>query len=1000
MSQFKIQNLKFKTQIRWLLRGLILAVVLWLVFILTGQVLCQIAVTQIEELTNTKICTKSVEFSPNGSVFIKELVVAPEQKAEYDDTILRAKTIYARFGIGSLLLLKPRLKKINIRDFVFDAQYNTDIDKWNLASLKIRLAKGRSGKIPHIRLKRGMLRYSKVSDGQTKIIAAMPVDAILEPAEQIQDGYEFHITTAGQTDFDKNILRGLLQPGRVTISGGIASAGIPEFERALTINSLAAELNYDRNKAYSMNLYIRDLLLTHSSSQNTSASSKTSPLQSYKQVNSPKGFLGRYAPQGQLDISLRAVGNLDQLKESKLVGEICLKNFGICYARFPYLIEQLVGRIDFTEKNLLLKNLHGRHGDVDIAINGWFKDFGKKLQSEIRITSDNMILDNDLYKALSKRHKKLWSNFSPSGLVAIDYCRTGQPQTGRKYTLDVNVMDVEAVYKNFPYPLKNLAGNLVFDVNSVKVSNMISRFDGREIIINGEVTDTNIRWPGYDIMIKVNNIPMDLTLENSLSNRQKSLYRKFDISGFCCGNIKVTKQEQTQGRAAYIADLSCKKTTIKTKRLPLVISDITAKALFTPDLINVKSFSGKYGNDLISLTGRIWPGQQDGKVSYNMLLSSEQADLNDDLFAVLPESLRKVVSGLQLQGKIRYHADLNKGTEDDLPDYKINMECLGDSSNFDWFDYPLKDIKGKLTITKNSIKLDNIIAIADDVEIMPNPPTIKINGQMALVDNMLGESDLELVADSIRIKGKSLTTLKANISYDKEQQKWFSRNLIADCYAGRLTGKFELKRPLNTPLEYLLQIGFNDIDLKQFLLDTTENSKLKTENSELSDYTSGKISGSLSINAALDDSYPTIGRCRLKITDMRVGKLSPLAKLLYVLKLTEPKDFAFEQMLIESYIQYNKLFLEKLDLSGQAIAFKGSGWIDLQNQNVDLNLTARGSRLATAEPSILQSLTESLGHGVVRMEVSGNIYDLHVVTKTLPVIRETLGILGSKPESP
>ena len=57
---------------------------------------------------------------------------------------------------------------------------------------------------------------------------------------------------------------------------------------------------------------------------------------------------------------------------------------------------------------------------------------------------------------------------------------------------------------------------------------------------------------------------------------------------------------------------------------------------------------------------------------------------------------------------------------------------------------------------------------------------------------------------------------------------------------------------------------------------------------------------------------------------MQIGKISPLAKLLLVLQLTEPKDFAFEQMLVDSYIQDGKLFLEQFDLSGKAVAFNGS----------------------------------------------------------------------------
>jgi hypothetical protein len=145
----------------------------------------------------------------------------------------------------------------------------------------------------------------------------------------------------------------------------------------------------------------------------------------------------------------------------------------------------------------------------------------------------------------------------------------------------------------------------------------------------------------------------------------------------------------------------------------------------------------------------------------------------------------------------------------------------------------------------------------------------------------------------------------------------------------------------------------------------------------------------------MGEKYGSMGRCRLKITDMKVGRLSPLAKLLNVLKLTEPKHYAFDQMLVDSYIKNNKLYLGEVDLSGQFIAFSGSGWMDMEEKGIELTLTARGKRLTAAEPSALQSLTENLGKGVVRMKVSGDFYDPLVTTTTLPLIQDTLGIFGS-----
>jgi hypothetical protein len=100
-------------------------------------------------------------------------------------------------------------------------------------------------------------------------------------------------------------------------------------------------------------------------------------------------------------------------------------------------------------------------------------------------------------------------------------------------------------------------------------------------------------------------------------------------------------------------------------------------------------------------------------------------------------------------------------------------------------------------------------------------------------------------------------------------------------------------------------------------------------------------------------------------------------------------------MLVDAYIQDNRVFIRQMDLSGRSLAFNGSGWLDLKTNDLNLTLTARGKRLATKKPSILESLTEGLGRAVVRVEVKGKASDPQVTTRPLPVIGETLEILGT-----
>ena len=1020
--------------VRRLFRVLAVVGILSVVLVLADKILPKIAISQIAELTGAKVEAKSVDVSLNASVFIEELTIRPKQQGKYDNTILKADTVYGKFSFGSLLLLRPRLRELSINGFVFDVQQDLDTGIWNLVALEIIFPEGRAGKMPLIYLNSGVLQYSKVSNADAKVAMALPIDAEFSPAEKGQDGYNFTLTTAQMGLFGESILIGTWKPGVVTITGGISSEDIPAFEKAWKINVMEAELKYKQAGTYSLGVKIMDFLYTNRPALDRPVLVRPKFLDKLGAVAVLQKFYDRYRPAGRIDIEFEALGNLQNLAESKLKGKIYCKDVSVYDRNFPYQIEHIAGGIDFTEKSLSLNNLSGEHKDVELFFNGWSLDFGKNRKSQYRIKSENMALDYDLYSALSTEQKKSWAAFSPSGLAAIEYVSSWDPESGKKGTLAVNLLDTEAAYHRFPYRLKNLNGKLFFDDDSTNLSNLVSQFDKRKITINGKVTERKSDRPIYDVSIEANDIPLDSMLAEALTEGQKNLYTRFCLGGIADARVRILTP-QNVGPTTFTADVSLRETLLKVDKSEQVISDASGNAVFTSDLIQIESLRGKYAEGAISLAGHIWPPlKTDEQLRYCLAVDAQQVLLSDDLFSLIPEPLEKIVSQLQPAGKINYKAQLNNADDDECAAGKTIIECLDNSINFKQFAHPLKNITGTVTITKDSIELKDITArVADDVRITPNGSTVEIDGRITLANNKFNNGNFEirakdlllderlgevlpenfrthyrrfspsgrfdidntkisytkdltdgkkhidfsgelklkncnlnifpaitqldatlnitglyktgrgfnigktaLTADSLRIKGKSLKNLKADITYDRDNQSWTTKDLIADCYNGKMTGKFELHRQAGEDLKYQLQAGFDNIDLEKFLADTS------TKETSGKGYTQGQMAGTLSLDGRFGESSERLGRCSLKITDMQVGELSPLAKVLAVLKLNEPKDFAFEQMVMDSYIKQDKLFIEKFDLSGESVAFNGTGWMDLQNQNINLTLTARG----------------------------------------------------------
>lgn len=1017
---------KPKTIYRIGLELLVLIILLWIFIVLAGRALKRIAIAQIGEITNTKIKAASVNFDLDGSVFIEGLLIRSEEQTEYDNSILKAKNVYAKFSITSLLLFKPRLKEIRVKNFIFNAIHDLDTGQWNIASLRIAPPKDFAGKMPVINLQGGTLRYSKVINNQIKISAAIPLDVSFGLDEKVPNSYKFSITTARRKGFAaKSELTGFWRTGNVTISGGVSSADIPAFEKVWMIYVLAAELNYDKDNNYSFKMRVKDLLNKDRPVTDTLALAKPLFPQKGGVIIALQKFFNQFSPRGQIDIELNASGNLSKMKESKIIAQLDCKDIWIKNKNFPYPVEHLTGKIDFTENSMTFNNLRGKHGDVELVFDGQIENFGPNAKRYFRITSNNMTLDDDLYNALKPKQQNLWNEFSPSGLVAIDHKSTTQPGKEKNTSLAVELIDVAAEYRNFPYPLKGLTGTLLFDPDNITASNLVSEFKGSKIIIDGKVTGCRAQRPIYDINIKANNIPLDPTLNVALSKDQQQFYSNLDLAS-------------------------------------------------------------QYGNSIVSLAGRFWTVDEDLLKRYHMSLNIRQLELNKELFTILPPQLDSFVNDLQLSGNINVKAILHKMDKSELPDYTVTVDFLDNSMNFKHFPYPLKGIRGYLVVEKDNIKLKNLTAApADNVTVSQSPSAVKLEGQIFLADNNFSSADLQFYAgniyfderlglalpekmranydklsptgqfdlnmenikvfedsdggkyidfkgsaelkncnielfpkiaqadaclkitglyktgyglnradfsidsNSLRVFGKTLNNLKSNLNYDYNTKTWSTKNLVADCYDGKLAGNFGLKKPEGHDFEYFLNIGFEDINLRKFLVDT--NSQKDPQ-----DYTTGQMDGSLSIAGRLVDTDSSIGRCRLKIENMKVGKLSLTAKLLNVLKLTQPTDYAFDAMLLDSYIKQNNLSFERLDLSGKSLAFKGSGNMNLKSRDIKLRLTARGRRLATAEPTVWQSLADAISGGVVRVDVTGTYQDPTIKTTALPFFEGIFGILGTE----
>lgn len=978
---------------------------IWVLFYFAGRMFCGEVIDRLSDLTKTRISAEEVKFNPDGSLTIRQMKISQGREQGRQETILEAAKVRIKFKWYSFLLLRPVPRKISCENFIFNVQYDADGRRWNLPALKTGEGKFVFGDIPEIVIKGGIFRYGTITEGQSAVRAKIPFSALLISSKRIKkkdkvwadlikkwgtaaadkDKLVFDISTDEWGSFGRLTGKGVFEEGLIKIEGAI-SDGRGTDKEVLTAERLDAELTYDGEGGYNLKLAAKALDGGKRSYDEHAAILSALGEETVGAFATMRKFLDRYRPAGSIDANMSIFGNLRNIRESKISGKAYCRSVDIYARKFEYPVDGLKGWIDFTENKAVLHDLRGTHKDVELNIDGWTEKRAEETLYSINITSDNLLLDDDLYKALNDKQKRFWDEFSPRGKAAVKLTMDNGSGKEAENTLAVRLCETGAKWKRLDYPLENLTGDLIIDDNKIIISDVVSRRGGEKIVINGKIArEKGERQAEYDIA--VNGEKVEAGFINGQGFREKikdiiptvytGVTEKLNAEGLIDFNV-IYKRGGGDSRPDYNIEAELLGDKIEYEGFPYSFKDVRGRIKATNNSLRFLSVSGNIAdsverqeNSRVEISGEITTAGNNLRGA-NFHLEANDIILDERFGRMLPKETADLYFKGDARGKLNLDfEDISFFTAaggERYVEFKGRLEPRGCDFN----------VTPKISELKGEILLEGLYSDA--------------NGLCA------GKAAVR--GGSFRVSDKQFTDCSADFIYNNDANKWESTNLFATCYNGKVAGKIQMEDGGRQGWAYLVDAGFEDIDLSRFLskevVDSNKPEKGGQEGRSNAEYTGGKIYGTLGIYGRITGRQNRIGRCRLEITDMRAGKVSVIGKILYILRLNEPRDYAFDKMTVDSYIENNRLLIPKIDLAGPALAFNGSGEEELNSENVNIILTARGSRLAGKGPSALQRLTEGLGQGIVQLQVAGPLENPEVKILPLPIIKETLGLLGTK----
>jgi hypothetical protein len=938
-------------------------VILWIGYGQVGRhVLRPIALRQIEELTGAKVAVEDIGFEGWGSIKIKELKVSSNDEVFAAKEMLGARRVECQFSVMSLLRLKPRLKRVEIRDFVLNGMLDVAGRKWNLASVSFDVGPDSRGRAAVIAAEDGIVNIYRVEEGRVRPMVVVHGDGRLGPVAGKRDCYSFYVGIDDQLGFGDSYCRGIWQGGangRVSLSEGQLLMGkSPVLGNAWNMKNLSGEVVYGggdillkdmkwrigskgsgmvegaiRDWKGKANCDIRARLDNWRLTPRAEGDCLVYGPEVMKIISTGlRKFLETCSPEGKGGVDVRMRGNLGDWPDVSWSGQMWCDDISVRHSRFPYLMEHMKGRLELPEEteqmDVRFENLVCRHGAAEMVIDGEAVDTGGRWGYDVRLTSGNMVLDKDLYEALDDRQKELWSSFSPSGAAGIEFSLSFDGLDRKVESLDVELKGASAVYKHFAYPLENLTGRMKMEKEQVTFTDVVSRYtgDARMIRLNGTVEDINSDNPRFNMIIDATNIPIDSTLRTALPEKQREFYEHFDVKAVTDSHITVFPNEVGKRMVEYIADVSIKGGSMMYREFPLPLTDVDVEARLTADKIILRRMTGRNAEGRIDVRGDIWPATEAGaKAGFCLNVEAEKLQLDEAWLSALPAEAGEAAARLRPGGQINVRANINvDAPAADCNDVHVVIECLGNSFSIERLPYAFRDVTG----------------------------TVEIRQRKGVTEEATDKD------------------VKFNLGF----------------YGGRVVGSAYMKELEGGEVRYVLDTLFDEVRIADMPAVNPEKVYATSQ---------GTGSGSIGVRGLMGDPASSMGRISIGVRDMKMARRSLIGKVLAAMQLNEPSDYIFSDMSAEAFVKGNEIIFDRILMSGKSVVLLGSGKLDLKSNDISLKFNSYGTEV-TSYPSFFETLARGLGSAVVQVEVYGNMDDPQIETKSLPVLKNPLRILGEQ----
>ena len=645
------------------------------------------------------------------------------------------------------------------------------------------------------------------------------------------------------------------------------------------------------------------------------------------------------------------------------------------FIHFKYPLEDVRGKIVFDATEMpvheMTLDLTGRSGGATATLKGTIKGQKKVTAVDIRITANDVPLDDTFMLALPEKAQKASRQFLPaaSRQYGLASHPMGKADVRAKITRErgkerfeqyfvLKLREVSTLYDQFPYPFEDVSGVLELYPDHWECKDFEGRHAGGKITFRGRsysgasapgvkgalpVSTTGqqsspekvqLSFEGKNLLLDAEFVRALQPISGSDRNELQMAWRNLHLTGRLNFTAEVT--DQTDRPRDIDVHVKLNGPSMRPTFFAYALDGVSGSVHYSNGQVRLNDLRGRHGVATLGLaSGLLQLGAEGNFTAWMTGLTARGIEADADFLQALPETLRAAIEPLKLKSPMDVAAKLTLVSPSG-PSKPVEV----------WWE-------GALGLDKARLRTA--------VEVTEATGQLFCKGYHDGQRLRYVTSHLRL--DKANVFDQPLTNVTCRLDIEPSATDVLRiRDLRADLFGGTLSGQGRLET--GSVLKYDILLQAMGVQLDAF---GKHNLGAAAKTAQLQ----GPAQAAIHLTGQGQDLLGLKGNGRLDIYEGKMGQLPVLLDLVKAFGLRMPDRTAFEQAHMVFAIEGPQLIVRQLDLVGNAVSLAGMGKVDIDGSNIELDFTATPGRFTQMLPIGFDTIPPFLSSQILKIKMRG-----------------------------